>query len=121
VLGAFTHENLPRFVRQPVSMLKVTGMTFEPMQGDVVHYAGQAVAIVVAEMLEQGQGAAELIGVDYEVGVHVATLANAEANNAVFDVERVMQVPPAHYLRGDVDAARAGAAYVVGWASNRFE
>ena len=56
VLGVFTHENMPRLARQPVwDLLKVTGMSFAPMQRDTIEYAGPAVAIVVAETLEQAQ------------------------------------------------------------------
>lgn len=61
VLSVFTHENLPRLARQPVwDLLKVTGMSFAPMQDDTIEYAGQALAIVVAETLEQADLASGL-------------------------------------------------------------
>jgi xanthine dehydrogenase YagR molybdenum-binding subunit len=47
------------------------------------HYAGQPVAIVVAESLEQAEGAAGLVGVGYQAQAPVATLADAEADGGV--------------------------------------
>jgi xanthine dehydrogenase YagR molybdenum-binding subunit len=114
VLGVFTHENLPRLARQPVwDITKVTGMSFAPLQGDAVHFAGQAVAIVVAGSLELAQGAAELVDVEYEIEAPVATLSDAQANDGVFDVERILRVLPARYSRGDLAAGVADAAHVV--------
>ena len=37
-----------------------------PMQNDRIHYAGQPIAIVVAETLEQAQSAATLLKVSYQ-------------------------------------------------------
>lgn len=39
---------------------------FLPMQSDIVHYAGQPVAMVLAETLEAAEGAAADVGVSYE-------------------------------------------------------
>jgi xanthine dehydrogenase YagR molybdenum-binding subunit len=111
VLGVFTHDNLPRLARQPVwDLLKVTGMSFAPMQRDTIEYAGQAVAIVVAETLEQAACASKLLDIHYEVTRAVAVLADAE----VTDVERILGgVLPAHYGRGDVTAALSSATHMV--------
>jgi xanthine dehydrogenase YagR molybdenum-binding subunit len=110
VLGVFTHESLPRLVQQPVwDLYKGNGMSFAPMQVDTIDYAGQAVAIVVAETLEQAQHASSLVQVEYETARPVATLADAD----VIDLDRVIGVLPAHYGRGDVDAGFAGASHLV--------
>jgi xanthine dehydrogenase YagR molybdenum-binding subunit len=114
VLRVFTHHNLPRLARQPVwDILKVTGMGFAPMQDDIIHYAGQPVAIVVAESLEQAEGAAGLVGVGYQAQAPVATLAGAEAAGGVFDPGHVNGILPARYRRGGADEAFARAAHLV--------
>src|SRR4051794_18353826 len=57
VLAVLTHENLPRITEQPplVPSLAGTaapGQTYFPMQDDIVHYAGQQIALVVADTWE---------------------------------------------------------------------
>src|SRR5262249_35016249 len=114
VAGVFTHHNLPNLARQPVwDIVRVTGMSFAPMQDDAVHYAGQPIAMVVADTREQAAAAAERLRVDYDLAEPVGTLADAQSRGAVFDVDRVMGVLPAHYERGDVDSAFADAAHVL--------
>ena len=60
-----THRNLPKVNNVPLMPSLVggpaPGETFFPMQDDVVHYAGQPVAIVVADSLERAQYAATLV------------------------------------------------------------
>src|SRR4029077_8462208 len=92
---------------------KVTGMTFAPLQDDAVHYAGQPVAIVVADTLEEAHAAAQHVLVEYERAEPVGTLSDSEARDGVLDVDRVMGVLPAHYHRGDVDAAFATAPHLL--------
>ena len=50
------------------------GETFFPMQDDVIHYAGQPVAVVVADTLEQAQYAATLVRVSYAETPSVTTI-----------------------------------------------
>ncbi len=50
------------------------GETFFPMQDDVVHYAGQPVAIVVADSLERAQHAATLVQVSYAETPSITTI-----------------------------------------------
>jgi xanthine dehydrogenase YagR molybdenum-binding subunit len=114
VLRVFTHQNLPPLARQPVwDLQKVTGMSFAPMQSDIIHYAGQPVAVVVAESLAQAEAAAAVVTVGYQAQAPVATLAHAEAGGGVFDPDRVMGILPARYRRGDADEAFARAAHLV--------
>ncbi|MFE6286403.1 xanthine dehydrogenase family protein molybdopterin-binding subunit [Streptomyces sp. NPDC057877] len=63
VVAVYTHETMPRLT-QPAfrTFLK----QFIPIQTPEIHHAGQPIAYVVAETLEQAQRAAELIEVDYE-------------------------------------------------------
>jgi xanthine dehydrogenase YagR molybdenum-binding subunit len=114
VLGVFTHLNLPKFARQPVfDMTRVTGMSFAPLQDDAVLYAGQPIAMIVADTLEQAQVSAQTVHVDYEPEEAVGTLGDAEARGGVYDVETVMTVLPAHYRRGDAEAAFATATHLL--------
>ena len=57
VAGILTHRNMPKVNNVPLLPSLVggpaPGETFFPMQDDVVHYAGQPVAIVVADSLER--------------------------------------------------------------------
>ena len=58
MLAVLTHQNLPRIAGQPQLLPSLVGgpapgESFFPMQDDVVHYAGQPVAIVVADTLER--------------------------------------------------------------------
>ncbi|MCS7475400.1 xanthine dehydrogenase family protein molybdopterin-binding subunit [Umezawaea endophytica] len=108
VLGVFTHLTMPR--------LTVPGPTaayfkrFLPVQDDVVRHAGQPVAVVVAETLEQARYAATLLRVSYEAEVPRVVLADSMADAYV--------PPPGNdgpndYLRGDVAAGFAAADVVV--------
>jgi xanthine dehydrogenase YagR molybdenum-binding subunit len=62
IVKIFTHLNLPRF--GDVSALPV-GQQLLPLQGDLVQYEGQPVALVIAETLEHASEAARLVRVTY--------------------------------------------------------
>ena len=79
--GILTHHNTPKVNRVPLvpSLLggPAPGQTFFPMQDDVIHYAGQPVAVVVADSLEQAQYAAAFIQVSYTETPSVTTSTRA--------------------------------------------
>ena len=64
VRAVITHENAPR-------LHKVTGFSgveigdLLPLQDDVIHYGGQAVALVIADTLENARAAAPLVRIGY--------------------------------------------------------
>src|SRR5579875_2673723 len=59
VLAVFTHENLPPLLPPPEQFSEsFPAERRAPLSDNVIHYAGQHVAIVVAETLEQAQEAA---------------------------------------------------------------
>ena len=65
------HRTLGRIVGAPQLLPSLLGQaapgqSFFPLQDDVVHYAGQPVALVVADSLERAQHAASLVRVAYE-------------------------------------------------------
>src|ERR1700740_3141193 len=71
VLAILTHRTLPKVAAQPPLLPSLLGQpapgeTFFPLQDDVVHYAGQPVAVVIAETLERAQHAATLVHISYQ-------------------------------------------------------
>jgi xanthine dehydrogenase YagR molybdenum-binding subunit len=65
-LAVLTHRNMPRMKALPWSHLRPQGQTYLPLQDDRIHYAGQPVAVVIAETLDQAAYAGTLIGIEYE-------------------------------------------------------
>jgi xanthine dehydrogenase YagR molybdenum-binding subunit len=68
VLAVFTHHNMPRMnsTPRPWSHLHPHGQSYLPLQDDEIHYAGQPIALIVAETLDQATHAGTLIRVEYE-------------------------------------------------------
>jgi xanthine dehydrogenase YagR molybdenum-binding subunit len=68
VVAVLTHRNMPRMhpVPTPWSHLQPYGQSYLPLQDDKVHYAGQPIAVVVAETLDQAAFASTLIDIEYE-------------------------------------------------------
>ncbi|GGN79514.1 carbon-monoxide dehydrogenase large subunit [Streptomyces albiflavescens] len=113
VLAVLTHQNLPRIAEQPplVPSLAGTaapGQTFFPMQDDIVHYAGQHIAIVVADTWERAQHAASLLRVSYEETPPVTTLE--QGRDQAYEPERIFGGwLPGRVERGNIDAGLAEA------------
>jgi xanthine dehydrogenase YagR molybdenum-binding subunit len=108
VLAIFTNQNLPRIATQPPLFPSLfghaaPGETFFPMQDEVVHYAGQPVAMVVADTLERAQHAATLVRVSYEAAPSTTTLD--QGRGQAYEPERIFGgLVPGRLERGDVDA-----------------
>ena len=112
VLQIITHMEMPKLRSIPD---RVDGIVFGgeggliemiPMQDDRIHYAGQAIAIVVAETLEQAQYAATLLKVSYR----------AESPELKFDEATQRSTPknhcgiqPLQLSKGNVERARHAA------------
>jgi xanthine dehydrogenase YagR molybdenum-binding subunit len=112
VAGILTHQNTPTVNRVPLvpSLLggPAPGQTFFPMQDDVICYAGQPVAVVVADTLEQAQYAATLIRVSYTETPAVVTIDQGRAD--AYEPERIFGgLMPGRTVRGDADAGLAAA------------
>ena len=108
VLHVMTHENAPRL--KPVFTNPAEGDAAGrrvPLQSPVVYYAGQYIAMVVAETLEQAKHAAELIRVTYDEQPPAADL-DKERGKAYVPKQKVAG-KPADSLRGDVDAGLRAA------------
>ena len=84
------------------------GETFFPMQDDVVHYAGQPVAVVVADTLEQAQHAATLVHVSYAATPSVTTID--QGRDAAYEPEKLFGgLMPGRTQRGNVTDGLAAA------------
>jgi xanthine dehydrogenase YagR molybdenum-binding subunit len=68
VVAVFTWKNMPRLgpTPRPWSHLHPHGQSYLPLQDDKIHYAGQPIALVVADTLAQASHAGDLIEVQYE-------------------------------------------------------
>jgi xanthine dehydrogenase YagR molybdenum-binding subunit len=113
VLAVLTHENLQKVAAQPHLLPSLVGApapgeSFFPMQDDVVHYAGQPVALVVADSHERAQFAASQLHVRYERTPSTTTID--EGRDSAYEPERLFGgLMPARTERGDVEAALAAA------------
>jgi xanthine dehydrogenase YagR molybdenum-binding subunit len=122
VAGILTHHNTPRVNQVPLvpSLLggPAPGETFFPMQDDVIHYAGQPVAVVVADTLEQAQHAATLVRVSHAETPSVTTIDQGRAD--AYEPERIFGgLIPGSVRRGNVQDGLAAADLRVD-ASFRF-
>jgi xanthine dehydrogenase YagR molybdenum-binding subunit len=106
VLAVLTHHNLPRMNPLPWSHLRPQGQTYLPLQDDKIHYAGQPVAVVVAETRDQAAYAGTLIAIGYEIGRPVV-FSPPMARDAVDPPQRMW---PLSSSIGDADTAIADAA-----------
>ncbi|MFI5613203.1 xanthine dehydrogenase family protein molybdopterin-binding subunit [Amycolatopsis sp. NPDC051903] len=107
VIKVFTHENFPRMNPAPApwSHLHPTGQSYFPLQDDEVHYAGQPIALVIAETRDQAMHAGTLIGVEYETEKpHI--FDEATARDAVDPPQFLW---PVTWSTGDPDSAIANA------------
>ena len=113
VLAVLTHETLPKIATQPPLLPSLAGqaapgITFFPMQDDVVHFAGQPVAIVVADTHERAQHAASLLDIRYDETPSTTTID--EGRGDAYEPEKLFGgLLPARTERGDAAAALAEA------------
>jgi xanthine dehydrogenase YagR molybdenum-binding subunit len=113
VIGVLTHDDMPKIAADPHLLPSLVGgpapgESFFPMQDDIVHYAGQPVAIVVADTHERAQFAASLVGVDYHRAASITTID--EGRDKAYEPKMLFGgLMPARDERGDVDAGLADA------------
>ena len=113
VLEVLTHQEMPRIAAPPhllPSLLggAAPGESFFPMQDETVHYAGQPVALVIADSHEQAQHAASLVDVTYDAAPSVTTIA--QGRSTAYEAERLFGgLMPGRGERGDVEAGLAQA------------
>src|SRR5947209_170522 len=114
VLAVLTYQNLGRVAAQPPLLPSLVGQaapgeTFFPLQDEVLHYAGQPVAIVIADTLERAQHAATLVRISYEETPSTTILD--QGRDHAYEPERIFGgLIPGRQQRGDVEAGLAEAA-----------
>ena len=111
VVAVFTAADIPAAVR--VGIIVPDWPIMIPV-GERTSYAGDVLAVVVAETRQQARAAAELVEVAYEVHRPItdAVAAIDDPEIAVFrTASNVLSI--SDYVRGDVDAALAASVHVV--------
>src|SRR5450755_1244441 len=111
VLAILTHLNTPKFKTAPKKE-GASGIRSEerfPLNDDDVHYAGQYVALVVAETIEQARHAASLVRVSYTPEEPLLTMEAAEhkAEKPKKNNDEHVQIK-----KGDVEVALKDAGLV---------
>jgi xanthine dehydrogenase YagR molybdenum-binding subunit len=112
VLAVLTHHNMPRVnpTPKPWSHLHPHGQEYLPLQDDLIHYAGQPIALVVAATLDQATHAGTLIKVKYETHPPaVFDLGTAEKDA----VDPPQFLWPVASSVGDAERGIAGAAVII--------
>ncbi|WP_010163045.1 xanthine dehydrogenase family protein molybdopterin-binding subunit [Sphingomonas sp. PAMC 26617] len=112
VLDILTWRNVANAVA-PIGHMMADGWansTLRPLASPEIHYAGQIVAVVIAETLEQAQAAAHAIRTGYEAAPHVGERGDPGANAVPLATLRKGFEDP-HV--GDFAAAYATAATTV--------
>jgi xanthine dehydrogenase YagR molybdenum-binding subunit len=112
VLAVLTHHNMPRMnpTPKPWSHLHPHGQEYLPLQDDLIHYAGQPIALVVAATLDQATHAGTLIKVKYETHPPaVFDLGTAEKDA----VDPPQFLWPVASSVGDAERGIAGAAVII--------
>ena len=107
VLAVLTHKNMRRLNRMPWSHLRPQGQTYLPLQDDRIYYAGQPVALVVAETLDQATHAGTLVEVVYETRPPTVFDPRTAKADAVKPSQRMW---PLSSAIGNADDAIADAA-----------
>lgn len=107
VRAVITHENAPR-LRKVISLSMSEPGTRLPLQSARIDYAGQIVALVIADTLQAARDGVASVGLEIDAGsAPVVILADAKAR--LKSVKRA-GIGPGRSRKGDADAALAGAA-----------
>ncbi|GAA3946102.1 xanthine dehydrogenase family protein molybdopterin-binding subunit [Allohahella marinimesophila] len=107
VIDIFHHKHFPKLYRTPSSFEEENKVdeTRLPFEDDMVHYAGQFVALVVAETFEQARAAAYRVKVDYKAEDPIATMDQALKRS-----EKKPAPPETDHSRGEPDKRFESAA-----------
>ena len=119
VLAVLTAGTMPKLTEAPALINQsglggsaaAAGQTFLPMQGDLIYYSGQPVALVVAETPEAAEEAAALVTAQYECEIPMADFDAARQQHTFTPVSGWPE--PVDATRGDVNAGLAAASVTV--------
>jgi len=113
VAAVLDHRTIGTIVNPPHLLPSLLGQaapgeSFFPLQDEQVHYAGQPVALVLADSLERAAYAASLVRVEYEYLPSLTTID--QGRDEAYEPERLFGgLMPARNERGDVEAGLAAA------------
>ena len=109
VLSIFTHQNLPKPAKTPQQVEKWrAAQSYLPMQDAEIFYAGQPVALVVADTLERATQAAALLKVSYQTDKPIDSYHDPKAK--IFDPQKIQDGKKSgHTERGNPQQAFDGA------------
>jgi xanthine dehydrogenase YagR molybdenum-binding subunit len=113
VVLVMTHENAPRMATAPLFMTAAKACAGEDvpvMQDAEIHWNGQAIALVLAETLEQAEHAASLITATYETDPAVLSLEQGQAAGTHL---AIVFGQPAHVELGNPEAELERATFKV--------
>jgi len=113
VVLVMTHENAPRMATAPLFMTAAKACAGEDvpvMQDAEIHWNGQAIALVLAETLEQAEHAASLVAATYETDPAVLSLEQGKAAGTHL---AIVFGQPAHVELGNPEAELERAAFKV--------
>ncbi len=109
VVEVFTPANRPPLAHDPDEKMPPFGFRVEVLQDDRVRYAGQPIALVVAETLEAATEGAALLDPRYEIESVRTGLRNGDR----FELEAVGVGSPARTAYGDVESGFEAAFHVI--------
>ncbi len=102
VLAVITRQNMPKLDE---ASKKMSAEKRLPLSDDEIHYAGQHVAVVVAESLDQAKWAAKLLKISYAEEKPVVRLDDPSAKH---EKPKAMFGNEMQFKKGDIDKALAG-------------
>lgn len=109
VVEVMTPQNRPALAQNPDEKLGIFGFRIEVLQNDKVRYAGQPVALVIAETLEAATEGAALLSPQYEA----EPARSGRDSGALFKPAAVGVGGPTDVAFGDAEAGFAAAAQLV--------
>ncbi|MEI4488830.1 xanthine dehydrogenase family protein molybdopterin-binding subunit [Frigidibacter sp. MR17.14] len=109
VVKVYTPANVPALAISPDEKIHPFVWKMEALQSDAVRYAGQPIAMVLAETLEAATEGARLLAPRYEAEPPRVTFETGEP----YETDTTAFGRPATHRAGDLDAARGTAAHHV--------
>src|SRR5437660_3653652 len=112
VVAVFTYRNMPRMnpTPKPWNHLHPHGQGYLPLQDDRIHYAGQPIALIIADSLDRATYAGTLIEVEYQ-GHPPALFDLRTAKEDAVDPPQFLW--PVASSVGDAENAIAGAPMMI--------
>ncbi|QQA42699.1 xanthine dehydrogenase family protein molybdopterin-binding subunit [Pelagovum pacificum] len=105
VVRVFTHENRPELQGDPDEKPTMFSNRIEVLQNDIVRYAGQPIALVIAETIEAATEGARLLDPRYDLQPPRTKIDD----NETFEITGQAFGQPGPTIYGDIEAGHAAA------------